>query len=204
MRNDILKYPQREEAYNHEFRKQLNGSISYQKNKQWFENSNRNNFIDQLLYRDVSFFLHDDLLVKVDRMLNASSMDFRTPFLDIEVMDFISRMPIEYKIKGVLNPVKKYILKKAFKRYLPDFVTTNRKTGFEPPYRRWMRNEFKEIILDNILAKTSGINIYFKPEFVKKTVEQFYSGEYLQNWRLIWTWFMFELWYEGYIENKKI
>ncbi|MFH0731645.1 MAG: asparagine synthase (glutamine-hydrolyzing) [Candidatus Omnitrophota bacterium] len=203
-RKDILPYSKKEKIYNDDFKKQINGDISLAINSKWFSESNRSDFIDQLLYKDVLFFLQDDLLVKVDRMLSASSMEFRTPFLDIEVMDFISTIPLEYKIKGVFNPIKKYILKKTFGKHLPDYVLTNRKTGFEPPYRKWMRNEFKDMILDHVLSSDSSIHTYFDIEFVKKTIEQFYSGKYLQNWRLIWAWFMFEMWHREYICNTEI
>ena len=67
-----------------------------------------------------------------------------------------------------------------------------------------MQNELKDMILDNILSADSAINTYFNTDFVKRTVEQFYRGEYLQNWRLIWAWFMFELWYKEYIKKQQL
>ena len=147
IRSSLLTQEAKKEAYNNDFKNQILEDISLKINNRYFRKSNRSNFIDKLLYKDVLFFLHDDLLVKVDRMLSANSLEFRTPFLDIDLMNFISTIPVEYKIKGIFKPNKKYILKRAFQSYIPPHVLMRKKMGFSPPQRKWIKEDFKEIII---------------------------------------------------------
>src|SRR3989338_423044 len=72
--------------------------------------------LDSLLYTDTVTYLPNDLLVKVDIMSMANSLEARSPFLDHKLMEFIARLPPEYKMKGL---IKKYILKKAIKDLVP-------------------------------------------------------------------------------------
>jgi len=204
IRKSLLSPAQKHEAYNDDFSKQISHRIISEVIDKYFVKTDGSNFIDKLLYQDISLFLQDDLLVKVDRMLSAHSLQFLTPFLDKEVMNFVSTIPVHYKIKGLINPNKKYILKKAFSRYLPKEVIGRKKMGFSPPQIKWMRNNLKDSIIDNLLVNNSGISRYFNVEFVSKKVYQFYNNEYTNNCWLIWAFYMFELWHKAYIENQSI
>ena len=117
--------------------------------------------LDQHLYVDGMTWLTDDILVKVDRSSMASSIEARAPFLDIDLVNFASTIPSEYKLKGLQS---KYILKKALKNQIPNFSINKKKSGFNSPINNWILrtegNEFKDFnkyVLNRKIKKSSSV-----------------------------------------------
>src|SRR5258708_13299026 len=75
-------------------------------------------------------YLPDDILVKVDRASMAYGLEARAPFLDIDVVNFVRRIPSEYKLRGGTT---KYLLKQAARPLLPSEIIDRRKKGFGVP-----------------------------------------------------------------------
>ena len=69
--------------------------------------------VDKTLQFYTKLYLQDDILTKVDRASMMHSLEVRAPFLDIEVVDLVRRIPANYKLR---NGTTKYILKKAVER----------------------------------------------------------------------------------------
>lgn len=84
-------------------------------------------YLDSLLYADFSFYLPNDMLVKVDRMSMANSLEVRVPFLDMEVVNFCWALPESMKIN---KNIKKFILREAIKDLYPDDLKKIKKSGF--------------------------------------------------------------------------
>ena len=101
--------------------------------------------LNRQLYTDLQVYLADDILVKVDRMSMATSLETRAPFLDVDVMELAFSMPGHLKIRG---GVRKYVLKKAMKNLLPDSVLTRAKEGFSIPMKSWLRREWAPMMQD--------------------------------------------------------
>ena len=78
--------------------------------------------------------MQDGILVKVDRASMMHSLEVRSPFLDIEVVDFARRLPTDVKLRG--NETK-WILKRAAEPLLPNGITQRRKQGFAVPTGAW-------------------------------------------------------------------
>ncbi len=88
-------------------------------------------FINQMCYTDMKTELADDILVKVDRASMFNSLEVRCPLLDYRLAEYSFRhMPGEMKIKSGL---KKYLLKKIARKYLPKELDIERKQGFDIP-----------------------------------------------------------------------
>ena len=88
-------------------------------------------FINQMCYSDFKTFMVDDILVKVDRASMFNSLEVRCPILDYRLADYSFRhLPGNLKIK---NGIKKYLLKKLAKKYLPASLDIERKQGFDMP-----------------------------------------------------------------------
>ena len=56
--------------------------------------------LSRLLAANFHSYLHDDLLVKADRMSMANSLEARAPFLDRALMDYVAALPDDYKLHG--------------------------------------------------------------------------------------------------------
>lgn len=83
---------------------------------------------------DVAMSLPDDMLVKVDRMSMANSLEVRSPFLDYRVMEYALRLPLRVKLRGFTT---KYILRVLVARYLGGAFARPPKRGFASPLS-WM------------------------------------------------------------------
>jgi asparagine synthase (glutamine-hydrolysing) len=84
----------------------------------------------------INLYLQDGILAKVDRASMMSSLEARSPFLDLEFVDLVRRIPHEYKLRGKTT---KWILKRALAPILPPEIVARRKKGFGMPIGRWIR-----------------------------------------------------------------
>jgi asparagine synthase (glutamine-hydrolysing) len=134
---------------------------------------------------DLNWYLPGDILVKVDRMSMAHSLEVRAPFLDFRLVELASRLPEQWKIG--INGSKK-ILKEAFQKQLPAKILEQRKRGFSLPLANWLRGELRpqlEGMCTDPLLIESGI---FRPKGVRKLVDEHLTGRRSrasQIWRLM-------------------
>lgn len=94
------------------------------------------NMVDKTLQFYTKLYLQDDILVKADRASMMNSLEVRAPFLDIDLVDFVRRIPHTYKYR---RGQTKYILKKALEPVLPKEILYRAKKGFGVPIGRWFQ-----------------------------------------------------------------
>jgi asparagine synthase (glutamine-hydrolysing) len=109
----------------------------------------RNDLLNRQLHADFKLFLADDILVKVDRMSMATSLEARAPFLDKDVVELAFRMPGSLKLKGFR---RKHILKRAMADKLPSSILNRRKEGFSIPMKNWLRRELRPL-MESLLSR---------------------------------------------------
>jgi asparagine synthase (glutamine-hydrolysing) len=102
-----------------------------------WETCPQDNLIDKTLQFYTKLYLQDDILVKVDRASMMNSLEVRAPFLDTELVDFVRRIPSDYKCR---RGQSKYILKKALEPVLPGNILCRSKKGFGVPIGKWFQN----------------------------------------------------------------
>jgi asparagine synthase (glutamine-hydrolysing) len=99
--------------------------------------------IDRAFYFDMTSFLPGDILVKVDRAAMAHGLETRPPFLDRDLVEFVTTLPAALKVRGEQT---KIAFKHAFGRYWPESVRTRSKQGFGAPYQIWLdRPDVREL-----------------------------------------------------------
>ncbi len=103
--------------------------------------------LNKLLYLDIYTFLIDHNLNYTDKAGMANSVEIRVPYLDLELVEFSTTIPVKYKMKG---KVTKYILRKVAEKYLPNDVIYRPKAGFGAPVEHWVRNELDSYIFKNL------------------------------------------------------
>ncbi|MBU4310790.1 asparagine synthase (glutamine-hydrolyzing) [bacterium] len=165
--------------------------------RSYFTLSQERDFLSRTLYCDIKTWLPDDLLVKIDRMSMATSLETRVPYLDHRIVELCTSMPIHLKLKGFTS---KYILRKAFSSLIPEEILKRRKQGFTVPLTPWLRKELKEfaqeILSQNNIAKRG----YFNYNYIKHILKEHFEGKRDYS-REIWSLLVFELWSKAYIEN---
>jgi asparagine synthase (glutamine-hydrolysing) len=101
-----------------------------------WENCSQTDLTSRVLEFYTKFYLQDDILTKVDRASMAHSLEVRAPFLDIDLVDFVRRLPSEWKLRGGTT---KALLKSALAPLLPDDILHRPKKGFGVPIGAWFR-----------------------------------------------------------------
>jgi asparagine synthase (glutamine-hydrolysing) len=94
--------------------------------------------VDKTLQFYTELYLQDDILVKTDRAAMMNSLEVRAPFLDIDLVDFVRKIPHRWKYR---NGRTKYLLKKALEPLLPPEIIRRPKKGFGIPVGRWMQED---------------------------------------------------------------
>jgi asparagine synthase (glutamine-hydrolysing) len=92
--------------------------------------------LGQALHLDTHMFLPDGILLCNDKMSMAAGLELRVPFLDLELMRFVERIPASRRVRP-RQP--KRLHRRAIRRLLPPEVTNRAKHGFSTPYDDWLR-----------------------------------------------------------------
>lgn len=110
-------------------------------------------FLMQMTYLELKHRLPELLLMRVDKMTMATSIEARVPFLDHRLVELALHMPQQIKIKGGMS---KYVLKKIAERYLPHDIIYRKKVGFAAPAQRWFKQGkyFRFYFADILNSKT--------------------------------------------------
>ncbi len=129
--------------------------------------------LNRQLYADLQVYLNDDILVKVDRMSMATSLETRAPFLDMDVMELAFSMPGHLKIR---HGERKHVLKRAMGDLLPESVLTRPKEGFSIPMKTWLRGEWAPMMQDLLGPEPVGRRGWFEPTEVTRRVGEHLAG----------------------------
>ena len=178
--------------------KQANDKINYSVINSIKEKylSNINDDFNSVLKTDLDLVLASDMLVKVDLMSMANSVEVRCPFLDHHVVEFAFSLPSEYKIN---KTGRKMILKDAFRNILPAEIYNRGKRGFEIPMLKWFREELHTYIFDDLLndefVKAQGI---FNTDYIGCMKKQLYSNAPGTIVEQLWVLIVFQHWYKKY------
>ncbi len=153
-----------------------------------------NNDLNSWLLADIKLVLENDMLVKVDRMSMANSLEVRVPFLDHRIVDFSLQLPVDFKIN---KQSRKRILKDTFADLLPAEILTRSKQGFEVPLLKWFRNELKSEIENNYLEDSFiREQKLFNPDYIKQLKKQLFSVNPDDAVAKTWAIIVFQHWWK--------
>jgi asparagine synthase (glutamine-hydrolysing) len=151
-------------------------------------------FLSRILAVDTATYLPGDILVKVDRMSMAHSLEVRCPLLDHTVLEFAARVPSHLKLHGSTS---KYVLKMVAERFVPRQIVHRDKHGFGVPLGRWFRNELRDLVRENLLHGTNGAQALFERRAVERLIRDHESGGWDRSLQL-WSLLVFHLWARRY------
>jgi len=143
--------------------------------------------VDWMSYIDLKIWLGEALLSKIDRISMRNSLELRTPFLDYRLVNLA--FSIDSKIK--VGDTNKYLLKKIASKYIPKQIVHRTKKGFNSPFNEWIHEEYKDSILETILAVNKETNL-FKEDYLKHIYSLSSQKKFKQH---LWTIFIFSKWF---------
>jgi len=153
-------------------------------------------FGSQMMKFDFRTYLPEDVLVKVDRMSMAHSIESRVPLLDNQVIDFAARLPLHLKIR---DGRRKVVLKEVAARLLPQEIIHRRKQGFGVPVGVWFRGTLRDTFGDVLGSQRARERGYFQRPFIDRVLREHLSGVRDHTMRL-WQLVVLELWHRQYVD----
>ena len=182
-----------------EVRLELQNENAYEEIYRYVRKSGLTKELERILYLSMKLYLQDNNLVTVDRASMANGLEVRSPLLDRDVVDFVCRLPMEYKLNGLKT---KYILKKVAEELLPRNVVYRKKKGFGVPLAKWLTGELREFMLDYLSQERIERQGIFHYPCVSQLIDEQLTMK-KDNRELLWTLLVFQTWYERYIESAR-
>ena len=146
--------------------------------------------VNQMLLADLKVYLPDDILVKVDRMSMACSLEVRSPFLDHKLVEFMATVPLELKVS---RWCRKYLLRRMGDELLPEQIVKRPKQGFAVPVAAWFRGELRDWVRDMLLSADARERGFFRPEAVEKMLSMHARQRDLSQ--QLWALVILEIWH---------
>jgi asparagine synthase (glutamine-hydrolysing) len=165
--------------------------------RQVAESVNTGNPTDNLLFLDSKTYLPGDILVKVDRMTMATSLEARTPLLDQELIEFVQNIPTELKLKGLET---KYIFKKAMEGIVPHEILHREKQGFGVPINEWINLQLKDRIHETLSESKTLQRGYFDKKYIQTLLDEHHQNRRDHSYSL-WILWMLELWHRQFVDK---
>ncbi|MFA5247964.1 MAG: asparagine synthase (glutamine-hydrolyzing) [Candidatus Paceibacterota bacterium] len=138
------------------------------------------------------------LLHYEDRNSMVFSIEARVPYLDIDLIEYVTRLPLGEKIR---NGVSKFSLRNSVRGIIPESIRTRKdKMGFVTPEEMWMKNELQEFVQGVITSESFRSRKYWDWQEVKKCYDEFVSGEIEYSW-ILWRTVCTELWLRRFIDK---
>jgi len=162
------------------FQKQINKVLKIKTNEVEYKRFLKGWGSFDFTYFDLKVWIGEVLLMKLDKMFMANTIEARSPFLDRNLVEFVFSLP--ENVRGS----KKVLVKEVAKKYLPSEIINRRKKGFAYPFLEWLKeeNEFRLIVDVNRETKI------FNEEYLKEIIKTGHK-RYKQH---LWTLYLFSKW----------
>jgi asparagine synthase (glutamine-hydrolysing) len=119
----------------------------------------------------------------------AASLDARAPFLDHRLVEFVSALPDDLRVRGLST---KWILRQAARPLLPKLKP--RKGGFAIPAGAWLRGDLRDYVLEHLRGQGSLTRPYYEPRVLDRVLDEHLAGK-RNNETLLWTLLNLEIWH---------
>jgi asparagine synthase (glutamine-hydrolysing) len=182
-------------------RKRMNGLSSLRVVEPYLQRIERerpdSDFLARMTYLELKLRLPELLLMRVDKITMATSVEARVPFLDHHLVEYALGLPRSLKVEGTTG---KHILKRALEGVLPNDLLYEPKRGFGAPVREWFRGRdlrglFDARLMNSRLRKRDLLDYGFVGRMLDEHREQ------KNDWGFhLWALLNLSLWYEQWID----
>ena len=159
-----------------------------------YDSKSARTLLSKVLNTDLNTWLPDDLLMKVDKMTMAASVETRVPFLDHMLLEYVASLPDDYKYHH--RTTKRILKDVALEMGVPGDVVQRPKMGFTVPIHNLLQGPYKRRFLDTLGSKRFRGLPYINHQRVDRIVGDYYRGQ--DSWSLFcWVLFMFTTWIDS-------
>src|SRR5258707_93498 len=151
----------------------------------------------RMTYLELKLRLPELLLMRVDKITMATSVEARVPFLDHHLIEYAMGLPRNLKVKGATG---KHILKRALESVLPKDVLYQPKRGFGAPTREWFRGPEGEILVRQLMNSSIRKRNFFDYGFIQRMAAEHVSQQ--NDWSFhLWALLNLSVWYDRWIAS---
>jgi asparagine synthase (glutamine-hydrolysing) len=153
---------------------------------------------DRVLSAELTTYLPDQLLTKMDVSTMAHSIEARSPLLDRRLLEFTATIPIEQLMQGWNT---KYVLKRLAERYVPHEVSHRRKQGFVMPVSSWIRSDLAGLtrsFLESLSGPKRGL---VRRDWVMTMLDD-HLGQRADWGQQLWTLIVLEIWFQLFVDRS--
>ena len=153
--------------------------------------------LDRCVSIDFASYLPDDILVKLDRMTMANSLEGRAPFLSHRLVEFAVRLPDALRVRDGRG---KHLLRRTAARWLPPEVLNKPKQGFAIPLGQWFRGPLAALAGDLFASRAFRDRGLLQPEAARRYLDGHLRGD-ADHGELLWSMVSLELWARRYLDT---
>ena len=128
-------------------------------------------------------------------MTMAHSLEARSPFLDVEWVEWTARLPTRFKTRRLTT---KWLLKAAFADKLPRNIRLRSKQSFSVPVGAWLRNELHDWTREWL--ENHSLAAWFQPAAVQRLLKEHDSGK-INHGKRLWALLIFSVWSQKYLRG---
>lgn len=154
--------------------------------------------LNRNLYVDLRSYLSDNILLKVDRMSMATSLEARVPYLDTEMVELAFRIPARSKIARGRT---KRLLKRVAERHLPHECVYRPKQGFSVPIKNWLAVDLRPLAEDLLSEQRLRREGIFSPPRVRALWDEHVAGQ-ANHSHILWSLMVFQAWSERWLVTR--
>ncbi len=155
-------------------------------------------FLARMIYLELKLRLPELLLMRVDKITMATSVEARVPFLDHHLVEYAMGVPRSLKVEGTTG---KHILKRALEDVLPHDLLYSPKRGFGAPINGWFRDDLGGWFNEHLSSSALRRRDFFDYGFIQRMLDE--HRRHTRDWSFhLWGILNLSLWYERWIERS--
>ena len=145
--------------------------------------------VDRVMQAQMQTVLPDDYLAKVDGATMGVSVEARSPFLDIDLVELAMRIPADVRFRGGKS---KSLLRRLALKQVPVECVERRKQGFAAPIGKWLRKDWADLVEDCVLGPQVEQRGWFRRKALERVVQEHRRG--VNHDYLLWALLVLEMW----------
>ncbi len=153
--------------------------------------------LDRAVAIDLQSYLPDDILVKLDRMAMAASLEGRSPFLQTDLVEFALSLPEAYRVRGGRG---KHLLREVAGKWLPPRAISKPKQGFAIPLADWLRGPLAELAADTFASHAFRTRGLVDPATADTLLDD-HTRQRIDRGEPLWQVLCLELWAQRFLDG---
>ena len=153
--------------------------------------------LDKVFRLELSMFIIDDPVKRVDNMTMSHSLEARVPFLDIDLVSFMLSVSGEEKIENG----EKFLLKEISKKYLSNKIINREKFYFPVPPLKIIKDKFFDYCRETLLSESSFERNLYNTSYINKLLEKPNEHFTNLNGNELWHFTLLERWLQLNIDQ---